>query len=754
MPLIVVIILLAVLVPQNFALADVLPCPASITNCLAGFNSFILEFLGNAIGWAAGLLNSFIQYQTNNAVFGVPVVDQSWTIIRNFVNLFFILVLIIMAFGTILDIKSYTWREMLAPFLIAALLINFSLAIGQYIITISNGLANVFLKQIGDPSVAFAKGADIAKLVTGGETSIISGASQVVVTGIFALIFLAIAFLAIFSALIFSIARLFVLWFLLIISPIAWFGYAMPNLRQKTWSDWWKNFWCWCFFLPYYIFFLMFAVIFINAKGTFLPLAGGNFPGIKMVGNDFMFYGISLIFLVGGLGVARKLACASGTGVAMVFGKIETGVRKYAPGAAYVRGGVAGLKERGAEIQEKGLFSIGGAQRARLQEATAKGWVAGVPGPGQVPGAREARERVEMVEIEKDAKRIREILVTKSANDQKKFLEDEKAKKGIAGQAAELEFVKQGYSKREDYQEAVKRYGGENSAFMRQYLENIKQAKLSDLFKGPEDELRIARGQVEGTDGLVNLRRELYKDLAKRNQISDVAVYKEAKQLLSPIPAELKSFLESIKPEYIVGTREARQDAIRTRALGDSELERKLVEFMKDKKELNDAQLRQNALDIVKTDTTAGKDTIEGRNIINEINKFNPIINIEAEFRSNNTIPMDQPLPDEANRRIMEEISTKIGDKEFSELRKMSGEFWKDTRTQQAVRETFDAEELTSLLENAPKEMRRALKSLSTPVQPTAPQRILTPPTSDSYQLRSKDEQAAREQILRDLGKI
>ena len=66
----------------------------------------MLTFLGSAIGWAAGLLNSFIQLQTDGTVFGVKVIEDSWTIIRNFVNLFFILVLIIMAFGTIFDIKN------------------------------------------------------------------------------------------------------------------------------------------------------------------------------------------------------------------------------------------------------------------------------------------------------------------------------------------------------------------------------------------------------------------------------------------------------------------------------------------------------------------------------------------------------------------------------------------------------------------------------------------------------------------------
>ncbi len=713
-----VIIILAVLVPQHQANAW---C-ASVSGCAQDIGSFILGLVGQAVSWFAQAFDAFIRYQTDSGVYNIIVVDQGWTIIRNFVNLFFILVLIIMAFGTIFDIQKYTWKDMLAPFLIAALLINFSLAIGQYIITVSNGLAGIFLNEIaasGSLSERLAQG-----FSPGNVPTATTGAGGIVITAIdatfsaaatlsFGLFWLIIMLLVFLSLFIFAIARLLVLWFLLIISPIAWLGYALPNLRPKTWSRWWESFLCWCFFLPYYLFFLMFAIIFINNKDKIPGVPGTASVTLgTMTFNNILFYGITLVFLMYGLDMAKKLACASGSGVSAVFGKIEAGVRKYAPGAAYVRGAVGGLKERGAEIQEKGILGFGGAQKDRLREATAKGWVTGVPGPGQVPGAREARERAEMVEIEKDGKRIREQLLRLPADQQKAFLKAEKSKKGIAGQAAELEFVKQGYSKLEDYQKTAERYGGENSAFMRQYLENIKQAKLSDLFKSPDEELRIARGQAKDTVGLTNLRRELYKDLAKRDRITDIEVYKEARQLLSPIPTELKSFVESIRPESIVGTREARQDAVRNRTLGDPDLERKLVEFMKDKKEINDVGIRQKALEIV-----GGEKTIEGRNIINEVNKFNPIINVEADFRTNNGIPVDQPLSVENNNRIVREIADKIAEKEFMDLRKMSGVFWKDPRAQQAVREIFDGADISELLQNAPQEMKRALKNLAAPTQ-------------------------------------
>lgn len=460
-PLLVAIILLAVFVPQHFVRAgwlDFVFSDSTLGSIINGITVLILNFVEKAISFFADLFDKFIQYQTNNAIYGVVVVDQSWTIIRNFVNMFFILILIIMAFGTIFDIQKYTWREMLAPFLIAALLVNFSLTIGQYIITAANGLSSVFLKQTGAVSGTFAQGFNQVGIATSGNTDLISSTGEVVITAIFAVIFLAVVMLAFATAAIFSLVRIFILWFLLIISPIAWIGYSLPNLRGQTWGEWWKHFFCWCFFLPYYLFFVMFAVIFVKNRGTIPPVPGsGSTAGLA--GTDFLFYSLSLIFLIGGLAVARKMACASGSGVRTVFGKIEGGVKKYAPGAAYVRGAWGGLKARGEEIQEKGVLGIGGAQAAREAEIRAKGWVAGIPGPGRVPGAREARERAEMAEIEKEGERVKEQLLRLPADMQKAFLEAEKLRGGLAGKAATLEYAKQGYSTLDDYREAVKKYG-------------------------------------------------------------------------------------------------------------------------------------------------------------------------------------------------------------------------------------------------------------------------------------------------------
>jgi len=55
-----------------------------------------------------------------------PVVTYGWTIVRDLCNMFFILILLVIAFAAILRIESYQWKKTLPKLIIMAVLINFS----------------------------------------------------------------------------------------------------------------------------------------------------------------------------------------------------------------------------------------------------------------------------------------------------------------------------------------------------------------------------------------------------------------------------------------------------------------------------------------------------------------------------------------------------------------------------------------------------------------------------------------------------
>src|SRR2546428_5207811 len=76
----------------------------------------------------------------------ITVVNDSWGVMRDFANMFFIVALIIMAFATIFDVfPQYSFGRLIVDFVISALLINFSLVIGEFVIDVSQTLSNIFL---------------------------------------------------------------------------------------------------------------------------------------------------------------------------------------------------------------------------------------------------------------------------------------------------------------------------------------------------------------------------------------------------------------------------------------------------------------------------------------------------------------------------------------------------------------------------------------------------------------------------------
>ncbi len=660
------IILLAVLIFPHSARAgwlDFAFSSSTLGGIINGIVALILNFVEKAISFFADLFDKFIQWQTNNAIYGVVVVDQSWTIIRNFVNMFFILILIVMAFGTIFDIKQYTWREMLAPFLISALLVNFSLTIGQYIITVANGLSGIFLKQIGQVSGTFAQGFNAVGIATSGSANLINGSGEVIVTLIFAIIFLTIVMLAFAAAAIFSLVRIFALWFLLIISPIAWIGYSLPNLRKQTWGEWWKQFFCWCFFLPYYLFFVMFAVIFVKNRGTIPPIPGSNTTA-GMTGTDFLFYGLSLIFLIGGLVIARKMACASGTGLKTVFGKIEGGVRRYAPGAAYVRGGVAGLKARGEEIQEKGVLGIGGAQRGRLQEARGKGWVAGIPGLGQVPGAREEASRAMAAETDKELKKLQTLNLTLDQLNEKLKSGSKPEKLAAFKLKAENGWLEA--SDLDTINKTIGEAGGGKTVLGASIIQSLKKGKFHEMAKSTDDKQRIFTDFED-----LEVKKAFGLDMAESRELMSESLATQLLNLYEGDTLEVKKKVEEAVKNNVenFAKDKSQREAIITRAVTPTttKAEKKLKELtaktMADKKEIDSWKVRRSALEAAGgIDAATGQAmTAEGRVLAKSIDDGNVLFKEEKDYRdrlgiADHTIDLNPTQRTEVHEQILGNI--------------------------------------------------------------------------------------------------
>ena len=132
--------------------------------------AFVIKVLGAIAGFIIGILLSFAGGLVDMA-FGLnmellndenPLITIGWGIVRDIANLGFVLVIIIIAFTTIIRFKEYEAKKLLPKLIAAAIIVNFSFVIAITIINFSNVFTNFFLKErIG------AQTSSISTVITG-----------------------------------------------------------------------------------------------------------------------------------------------------------------------------------------------------------------------------------------------------------------------------------------------------------------------------------------------------------------------------------------------------------------------------------------------------------------------------------------------------------------------------------------------------------------------------------------------------------
>ena len=280
----------------------------AIQSAIGGILLSIHSIIGTGVAWCAGLAKGILNWQRfeNN-----PVVELGWKIVRDITNIFFVLVLLIIAFATILRIETYGMKALLPKLIIAALLINFSLTIAGFFLDLAGVITDTFLSSgesdlftnlpaaMGLSKATVATTADkryVWKCHPTGFTSEnqafcnlvclspedegippstcdlepVKKESEIewgyswdvfweVCKGIlFSIIFTSIALIAFFLFAILLLIRTIFIWFLLIIAPIAWLLWILPA-TSKLFVSWWNSFLKWTFFAPIATFFMWLA---------------------------------------------------------------------------------------------------------------------------------------------------------------------------------------------------------------------------------------------------------------------------------------------------------------------------------------------------------------------------------------------------------------------------------------------------------------------------------------------------------------
>ncbi len=244
----------------------------AIKALLGGLMSGILALAAFFTGFCGVVLNKTLEYTLINMssnISSISGITIAWGVIRDLINMSFIFILLYIAIGTILGLSGVNWKKTLIQIVVAAILINFSLFFTKVIIDASNLVALTFYDQIipaGSTTIqgfsdVFANSLKITTLYNT-KTADVSW-EQISSLGLMGTLFLLVTAFVFLAAALLFIARFITLVFVLILSPIGFFGSLLPGLGSYA-SKWKETLIGQALFAPIYMILTWVIVVIIN----------------------------------------------------------------------------------------------------------------------------------------------------------------------------------------------------------------------------------------------------------------------------------------------------------------------------------------------------------------------------------------------------------------------------------------------------------------------------------------------------------
>src|SRR3990167_5267764 len=340
----------------NFA-TDVLLAPLGWLSILILQIASLFTYLGGVI---LNFIVKFTVVEMAQHLKEIGTIDLAWSTMRDVANMGFIFVLLYAAIQTILGIGSDT-KKLIVNIIVVAILINFSLFFTKLVIDASNVLAITFYDAIapGALSSDASIGLSTSLMQPLGVQSIWKIAKsfegeQLLTIGIMGTIVSLIAAFIFFAVAIMFVIRFVVLIFVLILSPIAFMAFVLPQLKKH--ADQWKDALIGqAFFAP--IYFLLTWIVIVVARGmptntdtwanALTGVAGPNGellpPPTTSIGIVVNFI-IIIVLLITSLIIAKEWSGKAGSGV----GKLTSWAMGAAGGATLGVAGRAGRYTLGA----------------------------------------------------------------------------------------------------------------------------------------------------------------------------------------------------------------------------------------------------------------------------------------------------------------------------------------------------------------------------------------------------------------------
>ncbi len=342
-----------------------------VTTVVGGLASGIASVLGWILAKVMAVLVYIAQY--NNFIHAAAVAN-GWVIARDISNMFFVIILLVIAFGTILRLENYSYKKWLPKLILMAILINFSKTICGLLIDVAQVVMLTFVNAFKD---VMAGGlVDMLGITGWQKLDGFEDVSSWEVAGAFVLsvIYSAIALITVTAMLGMLVMRIIMIWVYVVLSPFAYLLAAFPG-GSKYSSMWWSDFTKNLIVGPVLAFFIWLSFTsLVSFNNQSLDIDGSlqdpnqitcqqDESGVCKKGTtDIMIkFVISIAMLLGGMKIAQEIGGAA----AGVAGKISSAGNKLAIGAAAGAGLLAwkGVKTPASWandkfLQEKGIVDL------------------------------------------------------------------------------------------------------------------------------------------------------------------------------------------------------------------------------------------------------------------------------------------------------------------------------------------------------------------------------------------------------------
>lgn len=212
---------------------------------MKGVNALLSMAVDLVGSLALVLVDFFMKIIQYNDFLSSSAVANGWVVTRDIANMFFIVILLVIAFGTILGSGEYN-TKMLSKLLVMAVVINFSRTIIGIMIDASQIIMLTFVNGFSAAGVGnFINAFGIQKikqfqenLSPDAQVTDLTNIAGALLMGLILMLVVCSVMITLIGVMLF---RIVYLWLLIVLSPIAWLMSTFPA-GKKYYAQWWDQF--------------------------------------------------------------------------------------------------------------------------------------------------------------------------------------------------------------------------------------------------------------------------------------------------------------------------------------------------------------------------------------------------------------------------------------------------------------------------------------------------------------------------------